>query len=272
MQQKYENLQAMSQVTEAELVYNENKNAEKHTAVKAGAAAVLGSGVAVGGTSATVTGIGFTASGITANSMAAALMASEAVASGGGVAAGGMTATLQQIGAVGVMASPVGMGILAAGALVGGATYLTMHKIHQAKKAQEKACQETRVLDGNIEYNKVHTEEAENECHANAWVIIALQTQDKDDKEVSFTHRTFEHGMDAEICFLERSSTTIAKVLFDPQGFQVKSEADDATDDGLETALALYYEFAISQGLIVKYSRSLEHDTEATPLLKNAEV
>jgi len=94
------------------------------------AAAAAGSAAAVGGTAVGTWLMGYTATGITANSVAASIMSMEAVAGGGGVAAGGFTATMQTIGAVGVMASPVGWAVAATGAVggAGAAWYLSRNK------------------------------------------------------------------------------------------------------------------------------------------------
>jgi hypothetical protein len=65
-----------------------------------------------------VNAIGFTASGISGGSTAAAMMSAAAAANGGGVAAGSTVAILQSVGAVG-LATPVGLGLVAAGVLAG---------------------------------------------------------------------------------------------------------------------------------------------------------
>ena len=185
---------------------------------------------------------------------------------------GGLTATLQSMGAAGVMANPIGMGILAAGALVGGATYLTLHKMKQIRKEQdEQKAEVVKIMDGNIEYEKVQTEEIE-ERTCPAWVIISIQRTENIEVELEFVHKPFEHQMDAEKIFLERSSSAVAKALFNPQGTLIKLEMNDINDDGLEAALALHYDFVVSQCLVEGFASNRNQiATEATPLLKAEE-
>ncbi|GLD94312.1 hypothetical protein PINS_up002923 [Pythium insidiosum] len=89
------------------------------------AAAVTGAGVGAGAglglwaiAGPAANAIGFGAGGIAAGSTAASMMSAAAVANGGGVAAGSTVAILQSIGAVG-LATPVGLGLVAMGAVVG---------------------------------------------------------------------------------------------------------------------------------------------------------
>ncbi|GLD94314.1 hypothetical protein PINS_up002927 [Pythium insidiosum] len=95
---------------------------EPDTATAAATGAGVGAGVgfglwAIAGPAANA--IGFGAGGIAAGSTAASMMSAAAVANGGGVAAGSAVAVLQSIGAVG-LATPVGLGLVATGAAVGG--------------------------------------------------------------------------------------------------------------------------------------------------------
>ena len=84
----------------------------------AAAAACGGAGAAVAAPAA-IGAAGYTAAGIAANSYAASVMAAEAIAAGGGVAAGGFTATMQSVGAVGIVASGLVVPIVVTGALIG---------------------------------------------------------------------------------------------------------------------------------------------------------
>ena len=80
----------------------------------AASAAAMAMGGAVGGaagaslavniTLGIVNALGFTSAGIAAGSTAAAMMSAEAVAAGGAILAGGQVATLQAVGAAGLMA------------------------------------------------------------------------------------------------------------------------------------------------------------------------
>ncbi|ETV74113.1 hypothetical protein H257_11078 [Aphanomyces astaci] len=88
------------------------------TAAGAGVGAAIGA-AAWGLAAPVANAIGFGASGIAAGSTASSMMSSAAIASGGGVAAGSTVATFQSIGAVG-LATPIGLGLMAAGCAVGG--------------------------------------------------------------------------------------------------------------------------------------------------------
>jgi hypothetical protein len=88
------------------------------------------------------------------------------------------------------------------------------------------------------------------------------------DHSKEFVYRCYDNHIDAERHFLELSSTIFAKALFSPQGKLLRAETmDGGEDDGWETALALYYEFAHRQGLLTKTLHK-EEAIEATPLLK----
>ncbi|KAI2511172.1 hypothetical protein MHU86_3307 [Fragilaria crotonensis] len=86
---------------------------------KVAAAAVCGGAGAAVAAPAAIGAAGYTAAGIAANSYAASAMAAEAIAAGGGVAAGGFTATMQSVGAVGIVASGLVVPIVVTGALIG---------------------------------------------------------------------------------------------------------------------------------------------------------
>ncbi|RQM20573.1 hypothetical protein B5M09_005849, partial [Aphanomyces astaci] len=88
------------------------------TAAGAGVGAAIGA-AAWGLAAPVANAIGFGASGIAAGSTASSMMSSAAIATGGGVAAGSTVATFQSIGAVG-LATPIGLGLMAAGCAVGG--------------------------------------------------------------------------------------------------------------------------------------------------------
>lgn len=98
------------------------------TAGQAVASAAIGSATVVGGTSLAAAGLGYTTGGIAAGSVASTIMATEAAVMGGSVAAGGFTATLQAIGAVGVMARPMGVTLATAGAIGGLGAYFAMNR------------------------------------------------------------------------------------------------------------------------------------------------
>ncbi|TMW58541.1 hypothetical protein Poli38472_010100 [Pythium oligandrum] len=98
----------------------EPTNLKKAAAAAAGAAGGAGFGAGLWGLAVpVVNAIGFGANGIAAGSTAASMMSAAAVANGGGVAAGSTVAVMQSIGAVG-LAMPIGLGIVGAGAVVGG--------------------------------------------------------------------------------------------------------------------------------------------------------
>ena len=73
-------------------------------AVGGAAGGAVGGAIAVPVTLGIVNSLGFTSAGIAAGSTAAAMMSAEAVAAGGAVASGGLVATLQAVGAAGLMA------------------------------------------------------------------------------------------------------------------------------------------------------------------------
>ena len=83
---------------------NEAQAVSDSAAIGGAAGAAAGAAIAVPVAIGVINAVGFTAGGIASGSLAAAMMAAEAIAAGGGIAAGGSVATLQAVGAAGLMA------------------------------------------------------------------------------------------------------------------------------------------------------------------------
>ena len=281
MKQKYQIQEAQSRSLLTRGNDKNKTNAAKPknlTAVKAVAAAATGSAAVAGGTSMAAAGMGYTATGIAANSMAAGIMASEAAATGG-VAAGGFTATMQSIGAVGVMANPVGMGLAAVGA-VGGLAMYGIHRQNQKKKQREQKLEEeidrarqlhaqcmveatenTPMTDASgrsISYERLAHEEEEEEIreeisqkNGNCWTVVFAKKVGTD--EYCFIPSVSVDQLEAETEFMEVSSDTSAKALVNCTGSVVKLEVDAEHEeewDGWESALALHYDFLMEKGTL----------------------
>jgi Interferon-induced 6-16 family len=234
--------------------------------------------------------MGYTAGGITAGSYAASIMATEAAVSGGSVAAGGFTATMQTIGAVGVLASPVGVTLAAAGAIGGLGTYYMIHRRnHKKKKLEEdrrlKSLEEmahelatasttkTEEQESN-EYQRVAEDEhAEPETVAvEYWVMVSAKRIELEESEHCFDHDAWDDRVDADLYFLETASNTAAKALFDPQGVVSRIDCDPADRDGWEMALRVHYNFLVEQDVFPDtVGHHGEHAKEDTPLLKEEE-
>ena len=121
--------------------FHELKNShhgDKDKALKIGGAATCGGAAAAAAAPAAIGAVGYTATGIAANSWAAYFMAIEAVASGGGVAAGGFTATMQSVGAVGIVGSGLVIPIVLAGALVGAGAACAVFAFQPSKTEASK--------------------------------------------------------------------------------------------------------------------------------------
>ncbi|KAG6579917.1 Interferon alpha-inducible protein 27 [Phytophthora cinnamomi] len=141
-----------------------------------------------------VNAIGFTTSGIAGGSTAASMMSAAAVANGGGVASGSAVAIMQSIGAVG-LATPVGLGLVAGGAAIGGAAFLLKSKLSTPSEEPKTEA----------------TAEAEVEAkEKGAWVLVEI-SPDSGKPQV----RTFDDGYKARNAFLNSSASS--KVLFDPE-------------------------------------------------------
>lgn len=287
LKQKYYSLDSKSRVTVNKVVGDKkgHTGGRSNVAVKAVAAAAVGGGVATGGTAMAAGAMGYTASGIVANSAAAAIMSAEAVAGGGGVVAGGFTATMQTIGAVGVMASPVGMTLAAGGAVVGLAGYYWMNRRHRRKQEeQEQKAKELLLMEAlnRLEnageepvtkpvnqYLQVPDDDTDHQGDENLWVMVAAKRIAMEETEHSFDHSSWEEQVEAEKSFQEVSRSTAAKALFDPQGVLVQLDADPADKDGWEMALRLHYDFMVEHDIMIPttHKKHGEGATEDTPLL-----
>lgn len=256
LKQKYHSLDAQSRrkVRQSLEVLNGNDHNKKettknHTAAKAAVAAAAGGGTVVGGTSLAAAGMGYTATGISAGSYAAAIMSAEAVASGGGVAAGGFTATMQSIGAVGVMASPVGVTLAAIGAVGGLGAYYFFHCHNQQQKKQKE--EEDKIQSLEQMEKKLMTSEDEASESVNHWVLVSAQRVALKESKHCFSHDAWEDRVKADQAFLEVASNMAAKALFDPHGVVRRVDCDPADRDGWETALSLHYHFLVEEELLV---------------------
>ncbi|KAL4160864.1 hypothetical protein PRNP1_001422 [Phytophthora ramorum] len=136
--------------------------------------------------------IGFSASGIVSGSAAASMMSTAAAASGGGVVSGSAVAVMQSIGAVG-LATPIGLGLVAGGAAIGGAALLVKSKL--------SAFTDTDVDDDD---------DAQAESEKGLWVLVELTPESRKTKV-----RTFDDDYKARNAFLNSSATS--KALFDPE-------------------------------------------------------
>ncbi|RHZ34108.1 hypothetical protein DYB26_007403 [Aphanomyces astaci] len=164
------------------------------TAAGAGVGATIGA-AAWGLAAPVANAIGFGASGIAAGSTAASMMSSAAIASGWGVAAGSTVAVLQSIGAVG-LATPIGLGLVAAGCVVGAIAGGIM-----ALKNQKSAVNATKVHDTS----KDDTGEEDEK----AWLLVEWFSTAENPKETRFTSER-----DALEAF--KASSSAKKQLFRP--------------------------------------------------------
>jgi Interferon-induced 6-16 family len=286
LKQKYYSLDSKSHATVNKVLADKKGNTGRsNVAVKAVAAAAIGGGAATGGTSLVAGALGYTASGIAASSPAAAIMSMEAIASGGGVVAGGFTATMQTIGTVGVMASPVGMTLAAGGAMVGVASYYWINRRNrrkqeeQERKAKEIALMEalnrqenageealTKPVNDYVPLRDDDTDHQQDEI--DLWVMVAAKRIAAEETEHCFDHSCWEEQVEAEKSFQEVSCSTAAKALFDPQGVLVQLDADPADKDGWEMALRLHYDSMVENDMIpTAQKKHGEAATEGTPLL-----
>ncbi|CAH0518132.1 unnamed protein product [Peronospora belbahrii] len=138
--------------------------------------------------------IGFGAGGIASGSTAASMMSAAAIANGGGVASGSTVAIMQSIGAAG-LATPIGLGLVAGGAVVGGIAFFM--------KSKTSIGNEDNMIDG------VHEAETNDESEEKGlWVLVEI-TPDSEQPLV----RTFNDEYKARNAFL--NSSAASKALFD---------------------------------------------------------
>jgi hypothetical protein len=286
LKQKYYSLDVKSREAANKVMADkEDHTRRNNVAVKAVAAAAIGGGAATGGTALAAGALGYTASGIAANSAAAAIMSAEAIASGGGVAAGGFTATMQTIGSVGVMASPVGMALAAGGAIVGLTSYYWINRRNRRKREeQERKAKElilmealNRQEDAGEEpatspvnqYLPLHDDDADHQGEeVDLWVMVAAKRIAMEESEHCYDHSSWEDQGEAEKSFLEVSHSTAAKALFDSQGVLIQLDADPSDKDGWEMALRLHYGFMVEHAMVPTARKMhVEGAKEDTPLL-----
>lgn len=168
------------------------------TAKEAATGAAIGAGVGVGfwGLAMPVANaIGFGANGIAAGSAAASWMSAAAVANGGGVAAGSAVSVLQSIGAVG-LATPIGLGLVATGVVVGGAFVAMRSKRKQVLEGEEE----------DIEHDD--PEEAKT-VKTPSWMLLEWFSAAVEPVQTRFTS-------DCEACQAYKNSFTTKKMLFSP--------------------------------------------------------
>lgn len=187
------------------------------TAKEAAAGAAVGAGIGAafwGVAMPAANFIGFGANGIAAGSTAAAWMSSAAVANGGGVAAGSAVATMQSIGAVG-LATPVGLGLVAAGVVVGGAAIGVKKLMSKGDPGEEEI-----TIDGETpgEGKKLKAaEEPEQEGkEAPKWLLLEWLSPTAKPIKTTFTD-------EKEAREAYANSYTRKKQLTDPDGFCVES-------------------------------------------------
>ena len=285
LKQKYRSLDANSGATTKEVEPNRKvRGGRKAVAAKAVAAAAIGGGAATGGTALAAGALGYTATGIAANSAAAAIMSAEAIATGGGVAAGGFTATMQTIGAVGVMASPVGMTLAAGGAIVGLGCFYWMHRHNQRKEAElgpksnkisliEKLSSQNNVAEEAMakvsnQYLPLDENDDKQGDKVDLWVIVTAKKIAMEESDHFFDYSSWEEHAEAEKAFQDDLVNTAAKALFDPHGVLVQLDADPTDMLGWEVALQLHYGYLVEQDkLPMTQETHGEGTTEDSPLL-----
>ncbi|RMX66749.1 hypothetical protein DD238_004825 [Peronospora effusa] len=138
--------------------------------------------------------VGFGAGGIASGSTAASMMSAAAVANGGGVASGSVVAIMQSIGAIG-LAAPLGLGLVAGGAIIGGTALFVKAKLSMANRA-------------NLN-NAACGADDENEDKG-LWVLAEISL---DSGKTSV--RTFNDEYKARNAFL--NSSAMSRALFDPE-------------------------------------------------------
>ncbi|CAB9530672.1 expressed unknown protein [Seminavis robusta] len=289
MKQKYINLDAQSRMlrdNKSNMNHDKNKGA-----VKAVAAAALGGGAAAGGSSI-----------LAANAAAAAATAStvslDAFGAGAFAYSGGFGAATQTAGTAGVVAAtPVGL-VAAAGAIGGLGLYYVMNRRNRNKISQEQ--EETGksvVMDEQSETtmvtedesgsdedvpsgyqqvsgkSKAELEEEKNRGGAlNCWVSLFAQKMDWEDTQhvfvpaVCMTIEEAERELQNSVAM-----NAVAKALFSPNGTLLLVETEAGDRDGWGTALALNYDFLVSNRLLGAMQDADEDTEENRPLLATVE-
>ncbi|POM77201.1 Interferon alpha-inducible protein 27-like protein 2 [Phytophthora palmivora] len=100
--------------------------------------------------------------GIWGGSTAASLMSAAAVGDGGAVAIGSVVEVMQSVGAAG-LATPVGLGLVAGGAAIGGAAFLVKSRLsgHRPKEGEE-------AVEGTI---------GDEDEHKGRWELIEISSE-----------------------------------------------------------------------------------------------
>lgn len=187
------------------------------TAKEAATGAAIGAGVGAGfwGIAMPVANfIGFGSSGIAAGSTAASMMSTAAVANGGGVAAGSAVSILQSIGAVG-LATPIGLGLVASGLVVGGAavgvkTMLSKRNVNVEGEQELADDEETKLKE---EDDKTKTKKSESPP---SWLLLEWLSATTDPVQTRF-------ASECEAREAYKNSFTTKKMLYRPDMTCVES-------------------------------------------------
>lgn len=187
------------------------------TAKEAAAGAAFGAGVGAGFWGIAMPAanfLGFTGSGIAAGSTAASWMSAAAVANGGGVAAGSAVSVLQSIGAVG-LATPVGLGLVASGVVVGTAAVGIKAMLSKGKVDVEG---EQEPSEGADEETKPTEEEQEAKTRSEtpSWLLLEWLSATTDPVQTRFTS-------ECEAREAYKNSFTTKKTLYHPDMTRAES-------------------------------------------------
>jgi hypothetical protein len=165
-------------------------------------------GAAVGATAVVtavpvIQAVGFTASGIAAGSAAAGMMSSAATAAGGSIASGSAVATLQSIGALGVLPVEISVPVVL-GAAVAGMVVPTIIKCFRSGQREYQSAYEhcdaaervwvvaTEEGWGNVRVCRYDSEEQAREAFDKIWCSRILFNPDR--REVQAAGMPLVHG------------------------------------------------------------------------------